>query len=440
MTIRMTILWRCLLWLERLLLLLLLRYYCGTTAVLLLLLLLLLLRYYCGRWSRCARTATAAAACHCCEPSARRRHYLLWLTYYGYTYHGYTCSTLGQAPPLLTMAIPALPAMPTVAVLCCCTLLLYRRCTMAMPTMAILWLSMAIPWRYACRARGLCQVPPEGGLACGGGCDNCATAAREATAARRRPAKLDLSRAAVLAVRLVRGGALTRTLRGRALTLALAPTLTLALALSPAAVLAARLLQPLTAPYCPLLPLAAPCCPLLPLTAPYCPSLPLTAPYCPLLPLTAPHCPSLPLTAPYCRLATPPNVPGARREPNGRRDLLQPDREGAARLEGATNPRRRARPARPNPYPDPDPDPNPSPDPSPSASPSPNVSPNLSPNPDSDADPNPVPDLYANPGQARPAGRVRQPQVALSRGGAAAAAAAGGKARAARGLTPNQPH
>jgi len=130
MTIRMTILWRCLLWLERLLLLLLLRYYCGTTAVLLLLLLLLLLRYYCGRWSRCARTATAAAACHCCEPSARRRHYLLWLTYYGYTYHGYTCSTLGQAPPLLTMAIPALPAMPTVAVLS-----LYCRCTVAVPSL-----------------------------------------------------------------------------------------------------------------------------------------------------------------------------------------------------------------------------------------------------------------------------------------------------------------
>eukprot|EP00964_Phaeocystis_antarctica_P036497 scaffold20851_cov60-Phaeocystis_antarctica.AAC.2 len=46
------------------------------------------------------------------------------------------------------------------------------------------------------------QAPPEGGLACGGGCDNCATAVREAAEARRRPAMLDLSREAVLAVRL----------------------------------------------------------------------------------------------------------------------------------------------------------------------------------------------------------------------------------------------
>ena len=46
------------------------------------------------------------------------------------------------------------------------------------------------------------QAPPEGGLACGGGCDNCATVVREAAEARRRPAMLDLSREAVLAVRL----------------------------------------------------------------------------------------------------------------------------------------------------------------------------------------------------------------------------------------------
>ena len=45
------------------------------------------------------------------------------------------------------------------------------------------------------------QAPPEGALECGGGCDNCAAAAREATEARRRPAMLDLSRHAVLAVR-----------------------------------------------------------------------------------------------------------------------------------------------------------------------------------------------------------------------------------------------
>ena len=123
--------------------------------------------------------------------------------------------------------------------------------------------------------RALGQAPPAGGLACGGGCDNCARAAREAAEARRRPAKLDLSREAVLAVRLVRGRVLTRTL---------ALTLTLALALGLTPVLGARLLQPLTAPHCP--------------------SLPLTAPYCLSLPLTVPHCLSLPLTASHCCLAT----------------------------------------------------------------------------------------------------------------------------------------
>ena len=49
--------------------------------------------------------------------------------------------------------------------------------------------------------RALGQAPPEGVLECGGGCDNCAAAAREATEARRRPAMVDLSRHAVLAVR-----------------------------------------------------------------------------------------------------------------------------------------------------------------------------------------------------------------------------------------------
>ena len=31
------------------------------------------------------------------------------------------------------------------------------------------------------------QAPPEGALECGGGCDNCAAAAREATEVRRPP-------------------------------------------------------------------------------------------------------------------------------------------------------------------------------------------------------------------------------------------------------------
>ena len=84
---------------------------------------------------------------------------ILWL-YYGY--YGYTCYALGQAPPeggLASNPDPDPHPIPD-------------------------------------------QAPPEGGLACGGGCDNCATVVREAAEARRRPAMLDLSREAVLAVRL----------------------------------------------------------------------------------------------------------------------------------------------------------------------------------------------------------------------------------------------
>ena len=127
----------------------------------------------CCRWSRCARMVMAAAACHCCAHSGRRRLCLLWLylLYLPWLYVGcmailrlYLLFTLGQAPPeggLASNPDPNPDPDPN-------------------PN----------------------QAPPEGGLACGGGCDNCATVVREAAEARRRPALLDLSREAVLAVRL----------------------------------------------------------------------------------------------------------------------------------------------------------------------------------------------------------------------------------------------
>ena len=130
----MTILWRCLLWLERLLLLLL-RYYCC---------------YYCGTTAAATAVLLRQVVEMCEDGDGCRRLPLL--------------RALGQAPPLLTMAhllwlylpwLYLLYARPGAATTyygytcstcyayCRCTvavLSLYRRCTMAMPTMAILWL------------------------------------------------------------------------------------------------------------------------------------------------------------------------------------------------------------------------------------------------------------------------------------------------------------